>query len=66
MDELDVLSFFFSRADSNFLGGKPSCNLPKNLGSNKGVIFMPEMRQLVIKDMDFPDVDKFIATLLYL
>ena len=34
------------------------------MGINKGVIFMPDMRQLVIKDMYCTDVYKFIGTLL--
>ena len=54
---------FFSRYYADYLLGKPACNLPKNLGSTNGVLFMPYMSQLVIKDMACPDVDTAIGPL---
>ena len=41
MDELEILPLFFSRYDFKYLGGKSAYNLPKNVGSTKGVLLIP-------------------------
>ena len=53
---LKSFQFVFSRSDYNYLGGKPSFNLSKNLSSTKKILLMLEMRKLVIKEMGFLDV----------
>ena len=57
------LSIFFSRYYYNYIGGKPSFNLLQNLGT-KGVLLIPDIRQLVIKDMACPDVAMYMETLI--
>ena len=64
MDEIDILPFFFRRADYNYLGDKLVCNLLKNLSSNKGVLLMTEMSQLVIEDMACLDMATAIDLLI--
>ena len=55
---------FFTRADSNYLGGKPAWNTPNNMGITKGLLLTPYTRQLVIKEMDFPDAATAIGPLI--
>ena len=59
-------SNFSSWADFNYLGGKPAWNLTKNLGITNGVLLMPYMRQVIIKDMACPDVSTSIGPLVAL
>ena len=64
MDELDILPIIFGRADSNYLGSKPVCNLPKNMSSTRVLLLMSELRQLVINEMSCPDVAMVIGPML--
>ena len=60
-----LTSFHFSgRSGSNYLVGKPECNLPKNLGSTKGVLLIPDMRYLVVNKMACPYFSMVADTLL--
>ena len=54
------------RAYTNYIGGKPACNTPKNMGSTKGVLLMLDMRQLVIKEMSCINLATVIGPLLAL
>ena len=64
MYDIEILPIFLSRADSNQFVGKPACNLPKNMGGTKVLMLILYMNQLVVKDMDCPDMAIFIGTLL--
>ena len=49
MYKFDII--LFSRiTDYNYLVGNNVCNLHKNIGSTKVIMFMKEMSQLVIKE----------------
>ena len=65
MDEIDILTFF-QKISSNYLGGKPACNLPPKLSITKGVLLIPYMRHLIIREIACPDVAPSIYTLLAL
>ena len=66
MDEIDILPIVFIRSDYNYIGGNPACRLPQNLGSTKGVLLIPYMRKLLIKDKACTYVAMDIGPLIYL
>ena len=64
MYEIDIIPMVFSIYDSDYIGGKPTCNPPKNMGSTKGILFMIETRKLVINYIHFRDMATVIGNLL--